>query len=529
MIQKRFFSLFLLLMTFPFSHIYSQTPVENGLATITTNSIQGPLKFLSSDNLEGREPGTKGCYIAADYIASLFKTFELAPGAENGSYHQSVDLIVTDNNGATHSIKIVTKDKNQISTTSFVNEIDFFAPPIFISLRIEGSILYCGYGLSEDKYNELNNIKSRGVVIVRIKGYPGQQDSLSKAFQYFSEKDRSKIMKNRSDKAKSLGVAAILEYDPEDPFLKIIEARRNSNITKAAGCEGKQHTHYSGIYTKSFRLQSEQKDDIPVYSISQTVMEKVFPNYTDLINATVKNTSDLKAQKPVTSNKRVEIEGVADVKKIESSNILAIIKGSEKPEEVIVVGAHYDHLGAYKGFIWNGADDNASGAIGMLTIARAFVATEVQPKRTVIFAAWTAEERGLLGSKYFMNSYPDAKNILYYHNYDMIGRSYDPSKPDSSVALLYTKSWEKAEGLVRAAVNDYDLGLKVNYSAWDNPVSGSDNATFAKRGIPIMWFHTGGHPEYHKPGDHYDKIDWQKMRDIIKVSFVTLWELANEE
>ena len=354
-------------------------------------------------------------------------------------------------------------------------------------------------------------------------------NSLSKAFQYFSGKDKGETFKNRAEKAKSLGVAAILEYDPKDPFLKKTEAKRNNNITKADGCEGKQHTHYSGIYTKSFRLKSGQKKDIPVYSISQTVMEQISPNYISLIDGTVKNASDLKVQKPVTSNKRVEIEGVADVKKIESSNIVAIIKGCEKPEEVIVVGAHYDHLGAYKGFIWNGADDNASGAIGMLTIARAFAATGVRPKRTVILAAWTAEERGLLGSKYFLNSYPNAKNILYYHNYDMIGRSYNPSKPDSSVALLYTKSWGKAEELVRSAVKEYDLGLKVNYSAWDNPVSGSDNATFAKRGIPIMWFHTGGHPEYHKPSDHYDKIDWQKMRDIIKVSFISLWELANEE
>ena len=122
----------------------------------------------------------------------------------------------------------------------------------------------------------------------------------------------------------------------------------------------------------------------------------------------------------------------------------------------------------------------------MLTLARAFAVTGVQPKRTVIFAAWTAEERELLGSKHFLNSYADAKKILYYHNYDMIGRSYNPSKPDSSVALLYTKSWRKTEELIRSAVKEYNLGLKVNYSAWDNPVSGSDNATFAKRGIPIM-------------------------------------------
>ena len=330
MIQNRFFTLLFLLITFSFSKIYSQTAVEKGLETITTNSIQGPLKFLSSDNLEGREPGTKGCYIAADYIASLFKTFELAPGAEDGSFHQNVDLIVTDNNSAKHSINIISKDEDGSSTTSFVNEIDFFAPPIFRSLNIEGTLVYCGYGLSEEGFDELSSIKNKGAVLVRIKGYPAPTDSLSKAFQYFSGKDKGETFKNRAEKVKSLGVTAILEYDPKDPFLKKTEAKRNNNITKADGCEGKQHTHYSGIYTKSFRLKSGQKKDIPVYSISQTVMEKVFPNYIGLIDGTVKNALDLKAQKPVTSNKRVEIEGVADVKKIESSNIVAIIKGCEK-------------------------------------------------------------------------------------------------------------------------------------------------------------------------------------------------------
>ena len=507
---------------------HSQPPVEKGLSTITINSIQGPLTFLSSDHLNGREPGMNGGYVAADYIASLFRTFGLPPGGDDGSYYQPVDILVTDNNNAKHTIYIVSENSSGKSSVEFDQNIDLLGPPVFHSLNIEGSIVYAGYGMADKKFNELSGIKSKGAVLVRLKGYPGEKDSLSKAFKYFSDKDKKALAKQNEEAAKALSVSAILEYDPEDPYLEKHIAKRNNNVTKADNCEVKHNTHSSDIYTKNFRLQDDNSENIPVYSISRNLLEIVFPDWGKMTASTIKNGAKFQATSPVVSEKKIRIEARADVKHISTDNILAVIKGSEKPGEVIVVGAHYDHLGAYNGFIWNGADDNGSGAIGMVGIARAFAATGVKPKRTVIFAAWTAEERGLLGSKYFVKTYPNLKNIICYHNYDMIGRSYDPAKPDSAVALLYTKSWKAAETLTKEAVEKYNIGLKINYSAWDNPTSGSDNAPFAKKDIPIMWFHTGGHPDYHKPSDHVDHIDWQKMRDIIKVSFVSLWELANE-
>ena len=526
--QKRKTSIILLLTFLPFFYGHSQTPIDKGLETITINSIQGPLKFLASDHLQGREPGMKGGYLAGDYIASLFEIFGLMPAGENSSYFQPVDLLVTDNNSAKHTIKTVSHNSSGTACTEYMQDIDFLAPPIFRSLNIESDIAFVGYGMADKDFNELEKLKTKGLVLLRIKGFPGQNDSLSKAFKYFSEKDKKELEKERSKKAGSLAVAAILEFDPDDPRLISQKNKLNKNVTKDNGCEGKQHPHYSGIYTKSFRLLTDESDDIPVYSVSQALLSALFGDWENMITSAVENGKKMNVQNPVVSDKKINIQGKAVTKQISTDNILAIIKGSEKPDEIIVVGAHYDHLGTYNGFIWNGADDNASGAIGMVSIARAFAATGVRPKRTVIFAGWTAEERGLLGSKYFLNTFPHSEKILYYHNYDMIGRSYDPAKPDSSVALLYTKSWGEAEKLARSAVEKYHLGLKINYSAWDNPVSGSDNATFAKKGIPIMWFHTGGHPEYHHPGDHPDKIDWQKMRDIIKTSFVTLWQLANE-
>jgi Zn-dependent M28 family amino/carboxypeptidase len=163
-----------------------------------------------------------------------------------------------------------------------------------------------------------------------------------------------------------------------------------------------------------------------------------------------------------------------------------------------------------------------------LAIAKAFVATGVTPKRTVIFANWTAEERGLLGSRYFVDTFKEMDAVQYYHNFDMIGRSHNYNKPDSAVTLMYTKSWKQAEELCAKNNVEFNLGLKIHYSAWDNPTSGSDNASFARKNIPIMWFHTGGHESYHMPGDHSEKIDWQKYEAIVRTSFLTLWDLANE-
>ena len=526
--QKRKMRVFLLLIFIPFFNGYSQSPIDKGLETITISSIRGPLKFLSSDRLQGREPGMNGGYIAADYIASLFEAYGLTPAGENDSYFQPVDLIVTDNNLATHTINIVSHNGSGTSSKGFEQDVDFLAPPIFRSLSIESNIAFVGYGMAGKNFNELEKLKTKGLVLLRLKGIPGQQDTLSKAFKYYSDKDKKEIEKERNEEAEALSVTAILEFDPADPRLMAQKEKLNNNVTGAGNCEGKQHPHYSGIYTKNFRLLSDESNVIPVYSVSQSLLAALFPDWKNMISAAIRNGKKLNVQPPVVSDKKIHIKGIAVTKQIRTENIIAVVEGSEKPDEIIVVGAHYDHLGAYNGFIWNGADDNASGAVGMVGIARAFAATGTRPKRTVIFAGWTAEERGLLGSKYFLNTFPHPEKILYYHNYDMIGRSYDPAKPDSSVALLYTKSWSDAEKLARKAVEKYHLGLKINYSAWDNPTSGSDNATFAKKSIPIMWFHTGGHPEYHHPGDHADKIDWQKMRDIIKTSFVTLWELANE-
>ena len=215
--------------------------------------------------------------------------------------------------------------------------------------------------------------------------------------------------------------------------------------------------------------------------------------------------------------------------KLSMRNILAKIDGKNS-NEIVIIGAHYDHLGMDKHLegdkIYNGADDNASGVSAVLQVAKAFLETGVQPERTVIFAFWDGEEKGLLGSRYFTMTYPELNKVKGYLNYDMIGRNHDDLKPQY-VVYFYTASKPVFGEWLKKDIETYRLQLEPDYRSWDNPVGGSDNGSFAKAGIPIIWYHTDGHADYHMPGDSAEKINYNKVVDITKASFLNMWNLAN--
>lgn len=211
------------------------------------------------------------------------------------------------------------------------------------------------------------------------------------------------------------------------------------------------------------------------------------------------------------------------------NNILAVIPGKSK--EYVVVGAHYDHVGIDTTIVgdncFNGADDNASGVSAVLQIARAVKKMRKTPERSIIFAFWDGEEKGLLGSKYFVENCAFLSDVSAYMNFDMIGRG--PVDKPKHLTYFYTAShpafgdWLKEDMSVRA------FSFIPDYRAWERPTDGSDNAYFAKNGIPIVWYHTEGHPDYHRPSDTADKIDYEKMIDITRAAFLCAWRLANEK
>lgn len=213
------------------------------------------------------------------------------------------------------------------------------------------------------------------------------------------------------------------------------------------------------------------------------------------------------------------------------NNVLGMIPG-EKSDEYVIVGAHFDHLGIDPSLtgdqIYNGADDNASGVSAVLQIARAFVVSGQQPERNVIFAFWDGEEIGLLGSRYFVENCMFRKQIKGYLNFDMIGRNHFPDKPQH-VVYFYTEAYPDFGRWLKEDIQKYGLRLQPEYKPWDRPIGGGDNSSFAIYDIPVIWYHTDGHPDYHQPGDHPDRLNWDKVTEITKASFLNIWNLANEK
>lgn len=218
------------------------------------------------------------------------------------------------------------------------------------------------------------------------------------------------------------------------------------------------------------------------------------------------------------------------VRRLQLRNVLGVLPGKIK-DEFVVVGAHYDHLGIDSKIagdnIFNGADDNASGVSAVLQIMHAISTANIQPLRTIIFAFWDGEEKGLLGSKYFTATFPYIKQVKSYMNFDMIGRNHIENNPQH-VVFFYTAKHKIFEQWLRDAIRSYDLPLKPDYRAWENPVGGSDNGSFAKVGVPILWYHTDGHPDYHQPSDTPEKLNWEKLTAITKAAYYQVWKMANE-
>ncbi|HBR54734.1 MAG TPA: peptidase M28 [Flavobacteriaceae bacterium] len=222
-----------------------------------------------------------------------------------------------------------------------------------------------------------------------------------------------------------------------------------------------------------------------------------------------------------------------------SENVVAFIKGSEKPDEVIVLSAHYDHVGVENGEVFNGADDDGSGTVSMLEMAEAFqqaVKNGQGPKRSILFLHVTGEEIGLYGSRYYTeNPLFPLENTVANLNTDMIGR-IDPDKKDNPNYIYLIGSDKLSQGLhdlsEQVAAQYSDLELDYTYNDENDPnrfYYRSDHYNFAKNNVPIIFYFNGTHEDYHQPTDTPDKIEYELMAKRAQLIFHTAWQLANQE
>ena len=223
---------------------------------------------------------------------------------------------------------------------------------------------------------------------------------------------------------------------------------------------------------------------------------------------------------------------------IRGENVLGFIEGSDLKEELIIITAHYDHLGKHDSLIFNGADDDASGVAGAMEIAEAFMLAKKDgkgPRRSILIMPVSGEEKGLLGSKYYTDNpvYP-LNNTIANLNIDMIGRLDDWHSTGNYVYLIGSDRLSYDLHNINEEVNTKYTKLELNYKYNDEEDPNryyyrSDHYNFAKNNIPVIFYFNGVHEDYHRPSDTIEKLDFSKIKTISKLVFLTAWELANRE
>jgi Zn-dependent M28 family amino/carboxypeptidase len=223
----------------------------------------------------------------------------------------------------------------------------------------------------------------------------------------------------------------------------------------------------------------------------------------------------------------------------DSENIWAYIEGYDKPSEIIVISAHYDHIGIKDGKIYNGADDDGSGTVALLEIAQAFAIAKKEghgPKRSILFMHMTGEEHGLLGSSYYSQNplFPLANTITDI-NIDMIGRHDEFHNDSSNYVYLIGSDYLSTDLFnICEAANKKNINLSLDYKFNDRADPNrfyyrSDHYNFAKNGIPSVFLFSGVHADYHKPTDEVDKIEFEALKKRTQLAFSIAWELANRD
>lgn len=235
-------------------------------------------------------------------------------------------------------------------------------------------------------------------------------------------------------------------------------------------------------------------------------------------------------------------------RKLSLQNVIGYIEG-ERKDEYVVVGAHYDHLGVddllVGDQIYNGADDNAASVAALLQVARAFAAASEKPLRSIVFAFWDGEEVNYLGSEYFVENFGHTQGIKAYINLDMVSRhglmpilypeftipeaTAENTAVGNQLHLLYTEELKPAGEQVQQDIRRHKLNLEAKPAAIAPQSRGSDYMPFSLRSVPILWFFTGLHPDYHTPGDEVDRTDWEKLTDIAKATYLIVKYLANKK
>jgi len=529
----------------------AQTDAQKGLNAISESAVKGQLEFLASDWTEGRGVGTKGAYLAADYIVSVFKIYGIEPFGDTEyivpsrkermegkmvttekTFFQNFSLLEY-SPGEDQFLSVIATGNNNESAVDFNFKTDFYVTPGTVGRSGKAGLVFAGYGFKNEKenYDDLNKLDLKGKVALILSGFPGHKDSASAAFEKFAPSGRYAqyaLERNKIESLSKAGAVAVIRVDTKNDHSTSWAQNR---IYPVKGDYFEADEPFPTYYDYRMTLPGDSLvSDIPVFTVSKRLANELISGTTISFEKFEENAKEkMKPASDEIPGKRIVFKTTVDSRIVKARNVLGMIEG-EKKDEFIVVGAHYDHVGKWNGWIWNGADDNASGTVGVMTIAKAFKATGKKPEKSIIFAAWTGEEKGLWGSRYFVReAVKENMNIVLNLNYDMIARDTDDDIQKNKAMMTYTKANAGIEKLTKKHIEDFDINLDLSYRASERPAGGSDHAPFAQEDIPIFYFMAAMHPDYHLPSDELDKINWEKMVNIIKLGFLNTWEFSNSD
>lgn len=498
-------------------NFYGQSQIEEDIPeigpqkfadSITADELKEHLMILASDDYEGRETGTEGQKKAEQYIVNHFKSLGIPP--LQGTYTQEFILNIKD-----PSLVYISTDQQSYS---FIE--DFYYYPGGRDGVVNQELVFAGYGINEGDYIEVNSKNVGGKAVLIFDGEPTdkKENSIltgSPMLTEWSEDPQKKI-----DLLKENGARAVFYASPS----------YNSNVVRVKKFFGRKSMSLSDNSAKN------ETEIMPVFYVSMEMGEQLLSANKKLVK--FKKNSAKKG--PQTGNLgNVQIEFKRNSSEVISSNVLGYIEGADKKDEVVVITAHYDHIGVNGDDINNGADDDGSGTVAALEIAEAFIMAKESgngPSRSVLIMTVSGEEKGLLGSKYYTDNplFP-LENTIADLNIDMIGRIDEQHEGNENYVYLIGSDRLSTElHNLSENVNKSFCGLELDYTynEEDDPNKfyyRSDHYNFAKNNIPVIFYFSGVHEDYHKPTDTPDKIMYPKLAKITKLVFHTAWELANRD
>jgi len=461
------------------------TFLVNGFSQkVSTSSkdLRDYVTFLASDSIKGRKPGTAEINVAAAYIRDHFQKAGLALMGDKG--FQWFD-IVTD-------VTLGAKNVLTLSNYTAILKKDFIPLSFSTSATIDAPVIFAGYGFDIDldslKWSDYKGMDVKGKWVMVFRADPDLDNSDSKFIPYSDV--RTKVLTAKDQGAAGLLLVTPKGVEKEDKLMPLVI--ENNEITGG----------------------------IPIFSITRELADKILLKKGITVDSLERSIVSTKNPKSFETGE--SLSGTADVvqKKERTANVIGLLEGSDPvlKEEYLAIGAHYDHLG-FGGqgsgsrmpdtvAVHNGADDNASGTAMVMELAKRLAPEKNKLKRSILFVAFSSEEIGLLGSKYFVNHPPvDLKKIKTMFNFDMVGRF---EKEKNSISVGGTGTSSEGDSILKS------LETKLPFAVTHSPdgYGPSDHASFYSSNIPVFYFNTGVHTDYHTPFDDTEKLNFDAEKSI---------------